>query len=422
VRDFRAAADLPSQERRLTAPTKIPALPNEVPMTQAKKPLIERPGHPVVKFAAQFSRDEIYAAALGALLTAAAYWLLGLASGDKPSAGLLAAVLPFVAPICEKPGLVAHYLGEGIGKWRAGAPLLASLRDSLFDGRAFRTVRADTLFHDPSYMTLMGLGTWLLAPDGMLAAGFLSAMSFGGAVLAAAVLEVATSELGYQRKCRWLEKRGFARDSYYETRYLIESDGPSSPAAVLDRLAQEFGLHDRSLVDIEDRYTAGGKFPEYNGREPSVRMRTASATATGSGVYLERANFQVVYSRAFEIGRNDASLFRCFAVRKDKFNLPVGREAGDALALSRYMKEPFEGGPIKFVREVARDPGGIFASVDALREEGAKAFWLEIKIRDDLDLLKRANEFVATHFPVQATTKNKRTLLDQHAEVMRQAA
>lgn len=384
----------------------------------AETALIERAEHPVVAFGKQLGRDEIYAAVLSAVLTAVAYWLLDLATEGEPSTALMAAVLPWVGPLLEKPGLVAHYVGEAVvAKKAEGGPLWGHLKRALTDGRAWKTVRADILFHDPAYTALMALGVVLFQPDGSAAVGFLAVLSFFGAVLVAALLEVSLVEHGYRRLARRLSGLGFAREGYWETRYLIVADDPRhSPEAVLEKLAARFGLADRMVLRYEDVYYGSAGLPGFNGRGGQLRMRSVWAD-DGAHLEPERRTLQVVYTRAAELGRDEPSLFRCFAVCKDKHAMPVPFGAEPPRPVLRAFR-PVEERKVVFWRHVARDPAGLLVTVDVMSRDGGSpsTYWIEAKVRSDLELLRAANEFIAMHFPVRGTTKGKRSLVEDMEE------
>lgn len=382
--------------------------------------LIERAANPIVAFGRQLGRDELYAAALGAVLTALVYAAIGWWHGGEAPVAVMAAVLPWVSPLCEKPGLVSHYVAEAFAaRRREGGGLGGHLRRSLLDGRALQTVRADLLYHDPAYAALMAAGIWVLQPEGAAAVAFLSVLAFSCAVAVAAGAEVATVELGFRRLVARLSRSGFAVESYHETRYLIVADGPeAAPEAVLDRIAREFGLGERMVLHYDDLYYRDHRLPGFNGRAPTVRLRTVRS-ADGACV---RRTVQAVYTRAAEIGRDDPSLFRCFAVRKDKLSMPV---PGDGVPAASLGAVGARGEPtaVRFSRVVARDPAGLFVSADVLeRPGGRRVFWIEAKVRGDLGLLKRANEFIAMRFPVRGTTKGKFSIVEGMEEFRRAEA
>jgi hypothetical protein len=374
-------------------------------LPHGKDRLIERPQSPSVVFGRQLGRDEAYAAVFAAITTGIAWFVLDLVE----AAGLgswHALAVPLVAPLLEKPGLIAHYVGEAVVRWRSGrGTLKQNLRRSLCDGRAFRTVRADILFHDPGYVAAMALGVWLLDPHDAAGAALLSLFAFLAALALAAVAEVAMTEASWVLFERRMRRLGFARDPFWETRYLIAGEEPwNSADNVLARVADRFSLKSYRIVEYEDRYHTSHGIPAFNGREPTIRIRTVRAVEDPSRVI--RCALQVVHTRAAEIGKDDPSLFRCFAIRKVKHTF-AGSEAEVGAALSR-LNAGAAVRTVLFRRGFARDPAGLLVSVDIPSHHGAGSeFWIECKVRDDLALLKQANEFVATHFPVRGTTRGK---------------
>lgn len=369
--------------------------------------LLERAGNPVISFGKQLGRDEIYAAVLAAVVTAIAYWILDFAFEGEPETMVLVMALPIVGPVLEKPGLLAHYVGEGVSNWRKeGGSFWSQIGKSLFDGRAWRTLRADLLFHDPAYAVLLSVGIALLAPQSGIAVGFLSVLSFFGAVMIAAAMEVGLVELAYRRQTDRLKHQGFDGEEYYETRYLIVADDDRhAPEAVLDRIIERFNLGNRSALFQKDSYFVRNNLGNYNGRAAKLRLRSIQDETTGK---VQARMLQVVYTRPDEYARNAASLFRCFPIRKAKFIRHLGNDIDEKKVLEAF-KVRGDGGDVAFSRIVARDPDGLFVSMDVMsRDDKAHStYWIEVKVRDDLELLGKANEFIAMNFPVRGTTKGK---------------
>ena len=232
----------------------------------------------------------------------------------------------------------------------------------------------------------------------------------------AATAEVALVELRHLRLGRSLKRAGFAAESYFETRYLLtDGDGRHAPATVLAELAGRLGLPERYELHIEDIYLPEHCLREANGRMPAVRLRTVR---DASGCAIRRA-LQVTFTRPGEVGRDDPSLFRCFAVDKEKFVLALPTE-GDAEASEAYREAARRLGVgrvskrVGFSRLVARDRSGLYLSADT--PGAARSFWVEAKVRRDLALLKEANATVATHFPVRGTTQGKFRIVERMAE------
>lgn len=371
--------------------------------------MLERPENPLVSFGKQLGRDEIYAAILSAVFTAVAYAIIDFLSNGDPSLWLTATVLPLVGPVLEKPGLVAHYVGEGVRDWRAqGGPLSGHIKRCLTDGRAWRTVRADVLYHDPAYTALMALGIAVFAPSSAVQVGLLTVIAFFGAVTVAALLEVAYVELRYKMYVKGLRQKGFETEDYYEVRYqLIEPPQDREAEQILDDMAAKFGLTERYNFSYEDKYFVAYGLRGFNHRSATLRFRDRR---TGDGSELCQRSLQAVYTHPREVRDAGVSLYRCFPVRKQKHYQRLENDTpfGDAL-------RAFQGGTglasardlnvVRFRRLAARDPNGLYVSIDVVGERPVLV--IEIKVRNDLQLLKQASDFVAMRYPVAGTTLSK---------------
>ena len=365
--------------------------------------LIDKPIHPIIRFGKQLTRDEMYAAIISALLTAAAYFIM--TSMLNMGAVAIAAILPFVGPVLEKPGLVAHYIKEGYQEHKEhGGSLYQHIRTALCDGRAWSTVRADILFHDPGYAGLMMLGMFVFTPQTVIAVGFLSVLSFVGGLVFATVLEVYYIEYTYNRHTKKLIKKGYEQEKYYESRYLVTNDGEPDhkPMAVFNKLKAHLDLPDVFEREYYDWYGKDGALM-FNGRECTTRYRERTSTEGGYDETFgpKKSTTQIVYSRPGQLDKNGASLFRCYFIEKDKFSL-IGEKT--------HENEE----SLRFSRMVARDPKGLFITVDCLNNgKPVDMYWIEVKVHpENLDMLLEANEYIAMMFPVQGTTHNKSRIVN----------
>ena len=235
----------------------------------------------------------------------------------------------------------------------------------------------------------------------------------------ASAIEVMFVDARYWLLGRRLRSAGFKDKSYFEARFMVDPEGDSrfAPTEVLSRLQERFGLSEQATHTYRDVYLTKHSLAVYNGRRPDLRFRER---LDEDGSASKRA-VQVMYTRSREVRDDRPGLYRCFATLKEKFgydfptNQPMPWEPADIpnakvarlvarLANAEGLKE------VRFTRHVARDPDGLFLSIDIPPQSPAPpgAYWLELKCRQkDLALLREASDYIAWKLPARATTKTK---------------
>lgn len=387
---------------------------------QSGAELVELTPNPYLSFGLRLGRDEIHAWVLSTAATLLASGLMHLFGGGV-SEGLRAVVLAVVGPLAEKPGLFVHYFREAFQRYKsAGAgqrkPPWHYVAQAIREG--WPSLRADLLYHDPAYTVLLWLLLRLTGSESVVGATLLAGVSFVAAIVIASGLEVLWVDFTYWRLFRILRRAGFVKKAYYEARFLVDPDDDAAcaPDKALDRLRQHFNLPVRTTYTYRDLYLTEHSLAVYNGRKPYLRLRQRCA-ADGS---VSKQAVQVMYTRAKEVPGAEVSLYRCFAARKEKagFDFPLDQEMPwsiDAIPDERVrmvVRRFSDTGPcreVRFQRHVAMDPQGLFISVDIppRSPHPAGAYWLEVKVRDDLDMLRNATAYIAWKLPVRATTKTK---------------
>ncbi|MBN2131660.1 MAG: hypothetical protein JW741_19330 [Sedimentisphaerales bacterium] len=382
--------------------------------------LVQLTPNPYLHFGLRLGRDEINAWLLSTGVTTAVGALLAVFGGLLPAAAH-APILAVVGPLAEKPGLLFHYVKAAFCTWREAPPgerrsRRYYVRQAVRDG--WPSLRADLLYHDPSYSILLWGLIRIAGNPSVPAVALLAAVSFFTAIAWASGLDVLWVHCAYKLLHVRLRYAGFVRKSYYEARFLVdpEDDTAFSPEKALDRLREHFALPVRTSYTYRDRYLTSLSSAVYNGRKPYVRFRQRTAE-DGS---VSKQAVQIMYTRSREVGRHATELYRCFVIRKEKFGFDFApdqsmpwkvEEIPDTLVarLVRRLGAEDRLKDVFFRRHVAMDPNGIFISVDMPPQYPAPdgTYWIEIKSRENLDTLHRVSDYIAWKLPVRATTQTK---------------
>ncbi|MBN2702763.1 MAG: hypothetical protein JXR23_00995 [Pontiellaceae bacterium] len=387
---------------------------------QAEKHLIELTPNPYLAFGMKLGRDECFAAVSSAFWTVVAKMLLSWLGGSIP-ASTVNLILAIVGPVSEKPALLFSYIRGAWKEYQATDPAERKpvgyyIRKVWKDG--WPTLRADLLYHDPSYTILL----WLLlhaAPSaGPLTVALLSGISFTAAVALASTAEVLFVEAAYSLRHVRLRRAGFVTKSYYEARFRINPAGDPAlaPAAILDHLQQEFGLEDRCTYTYRDVYLTELALAVYNGRKPYLRFRQRLKE---DGTVSKQA-LQVMHTHSKEIRDKTPDLYRCIATRKRKsgYDFPLDqpmpwttdeitnakvRNRVKQLQTGQCQKE------IQFQREVAISNTDRFVSVDHSNHNASSSdsYWIEVKSRNDLDFIRQITKHITQQYPVHGSTRLK---------------
>jgi hypothetical protein len=365
-------------------------------------------------------RDEVYAWVISTAATFAASALLPRVAGGL-SAGAYALILALVGPVAEKGGLFVHYFRGAFREFRRAEPgERRALRH--YVAKAIRagwpSLRADLLYHDPTYTVLLWVLLRVTGSQGMVGATLLAGVSFVAAVAIASALDVLWVDLMYALLHWRLRRAGFVTKSYYEARFLVDPEGDDtfSPQNTLDRLQAHFNLPVRTTHLYRDVYLTAHSLAVYNGRRPYLRFRQR----TDEDGSVSKQAVQVMYARAREVRTGSLSLYRCFTTLKQKsgFDFPLEEPMpwrtdqivdGEVARIVGRLSSTNEHREIKFRRHVAMDPHGLFVSVDIPPQSPAPtgAYWLEVKSRHDVEALRGASDYIAWKLPVRATTQMK---------------
>ena len=369
----------------------------------------------------RLGRDELIAAGWSAFWTTAAKIGFLLIGSKVFPLNVQAILLAVIGPIAEKPGLFTHYIAAARKQYRETPvadrePLWHYIK--VVCRKGWPTLRADLLFHDPSYAAILWLLLYSAPSAGPFATALFSVVSFVTGVFIASGLDVLAVHLMYRNLFRRLRQAGFVTKCYYEASFLVDPEGNEmfSPDKVLSQLQKHFGLSVRTSYTYRDIYLTKHSLAVYNGRRPYLRFRQRLAK-DGS---VSKQAVQIMYTHSREVKGGMANIYRCFARRKEKagfdFSLnqpmPWLPKAIADLKVARIVQclsntEVYN--EVKFTRHVIMEPDGILISVDIPPRSSVPngAYWLEVKSRNSLDTLRQASDYIAWKLPVHATTNTK---------------
>ncbi len=388
--------------------------------------LIELTPNPYVAFGIRLGRDELFAGLSSAFWTflfkLGFLWLGASLVGSH----FEMIVLAIVGPVFEKPALFTKYI---IDAWREykSAPPGERKPCSYYFKRIWRegwpTLRADLLYHDPAYSVLLWFMLWISPGAGLVSVAVLSAVSFITAVALASIAEVIAVECAYMWRHRRLQAAGFVMKSYYEARFMLDPDGDpdQAPQIVLDHLQRKFDLNDRKTFTYRDVYVTENCIAVYNGRKPYLRFRRR-LTADGE---VSKQAVQVMHTLSREVKIKSPGLYRCYAMHKRKlgYDFPLdgpmpwdSSEIPDTqvAGVVKGLQSGDQRREVRFSRDVAMSPKRLFISVDTPAEpkNDSGRYWLEVKVRDDMDLLRQVSDYIAWKLPVRAATQSRLELFD----------
>ncbi|MFH1400770.1 MAG: hypothetical protein ABIH41_04575 [Nanoarchaeota archaeon] len=377
----------------------------------AEKP-IELPLHPYLAAIKDFGSDELLAAVVDPVSTTI------LASVIPPH--LKGAILPFVGPVTEKIAFFPRHLLQARQIYRTmpverRKPFKHYFKEGVKHGST--NLLEDVMWHDPLYMGMMAAG--LQYTD--IHPGVLSAASYVIAVFAASGIIVAKAEARHHRTRKKLEKMGFVREEYYESRFHISTERP--PDDIIEAMYRRFGLSMVSTVKYDDVYLQTSLAGE-SGRRVKMRLRTRDRRPhekddTQYGRDPSRVStMQVIYTRAREQKvRNDQCNY--FPVHKEKhyrvMDAPIRTldEIRD-LEFAKQTKQWVDGNVRDGIRFERTNAHNEQLAVCTDRVDAKRPFYvLELKVYDDTTLLKEAMRYVMVDCPIVAhqTTWGKHDLI-----------
>jgi hypothetical protein len=252
----------------------------------------------------------------------------------------------------------------------------------------------DILIHDPVYILLMyiGLKTYSGTPVWML-----SFSSFVIAVFIVSFLEVYFLELWYKIFTLKLIKKGYKKETYYETRFIVNSD--IGVHNVMENLKYIYNLNDVTEdISYYDNYYDNKLF-EFNGRVPALRCRNIHTEN------IKKSKLEIIYTKTGELKPTELSQYRFFINKRDKFSIKK-IESSNKYHDSLKTKDTINN-LVTFDRTIYRNPEGLFITLDQVND---KYLVIEIKVFKDTRLLMDAMHSLMNKCNLTLTTHGKNVL------------
>lgn len=324
------------------------------------------------------------------------------------------ALLAFVGPVIEKIGFFPAHIKEAIELYRSTPKnhrrsLWSYLKKAMKNGSV--SLFEDLLIHDPLYVLLfLGLSLYPGIPVWLIAAA-----SFIAAIVTVAWLEVAWHEVRY-RLFQWkLKRAGFGKDSYFEARFFLHSDGEKTKE-LIEKLREGLKLSDPKELEYCDTYFTN-TLPKFSGRVPILRLRERTlGNCDAQTASKKNQTVQIVYARAQEEQEKKVDQFRFFLISKEKFyyrlNEPMPKTIEEIRnsKVKNLLKAKEEHKQVIFRRTLMHDETKkLLLTIDEPTKETHHCV-IEIKARNNPNLLISAMRFVMTEFPATQTTMPKSEL------------
>lgn len=364
---------------------------------------IRLPGSPFWNVFKRFGRDEMIALVINTVGTT----IIGLFAVPL-------ALLAFVGPVIEKVGFFPAHIKEAIELYRSTPKnhrrsLWSYLKKAIKNGSV--SLFEDLLIHDPLYILLFlalslypGIPVWLIA-----------AVSFIAAIVAVSWLEVTWHEIRYWLFQWKLKRAGFGKDSYFEARFFLHSDGEETKE-LIGKLREGLKLSDPKELEYCDTYFAN-TLPKFSGRSPILRLRErALGTCDVQTPSQKSQTVQIVYARTQEEQEKKVDQFRFFLIAKEKFYYRLRDPMPKTIAeignpkVEALLKADKEYKQVVFRRTLMHDETKkLLVTIDEPTKETHHCV-IEIKVRNNPNLLIGAMRFVMTEFPATQTTMPKSEL------------
>jgi hypothetical protein len=225
-------------------------------------------------------------------------------------------------------------------------------------------------------------------------------------VLVVAGIEVAKDEFLFRREKGALKKAGFTGESFYESRFVVNSGVP--PAELFAQVGKEFGLEFVGTTQYTDHYL-GVPLPSYSGRTVSFRLRSRGLFGHESFDHDTMHSLQVVYTRSRE-EKTATDQVRYFPSHKEKWYLPLEVQAHtlddlvgtqSRATFDKHFAVEGVSKSVYFDRMLTRNNELALCTDTFGTDRGS--YVVELKVWSDKKLLKEAMRYVMVECPVSAT-------------------
>jgi hypothetical protein len=223
----------------------------------------------------------------------------------------------------------------------------------------------------------------------------LAFLSFVLAVIIVSFFEVGIIELWY-KKFKYSLKEFFHSEKYYESRFKVSTES-INPIEFIEKMSNKFNLSSHKYYEYTDKYWKP-KLINFNGREGKVRERVIEC---GN---INTSRFEITYTKAGEIPQNILTQYRFFINQKEKFSTNA-----DTYNVKNYEKyyDKYVFNSIHFHRHSVKKIGGLYVAIDTIIRKDNQYSVIELKVFDDLELIKSAMEYVMSELNVVQTTLGK---------------
>ena len=379
-------------------------------------PLVRLPRRTLEGLNKDLLRAESSALVLSFVATALAFEVIQFVWHNNPPGWIIGTVLPLVGPLTEKPGLAFPYAitaSRNLRRKRLSfckhfpKEFWRTLKEENF----FRIIRADILFHDTFYTSLVFLLTTFVLSilerfiPGTLAAGLIALVSFITAAFIASYLEYQIVDWRLRRMLRYFRKKKATIIRYGERRYLKLHSGRE--ALFLDKMSRKLGLKSGRHAEYQDTMIRKSNCPEFNDWDSFAQIRTGT-----SGTNVQIICYQTVVVPASEISQG----FTYVDKIKIRIDIPTASLKAVRQALGRYANlylraESYLDPLFSFERDYVNNPDDVSIAVDTLKESEyvlvELKFWPDqIAKAEELDHYTTYNlHVVSTTQPRAITTK-----------------
>jgi len=305
-------------------------------------------------------------------------------------------LVSIAGPIIEKLGFYPAHFYEAYKKYKRQTvdKYRVFLKKAIKDGSV--SLLEDILIHDPVYILLMyaGLKTYSATPVWML-----SFLSFVIAVVVVSFLEVYFFEIWYKLFSRKLIKKGYKKESYYETRFIVNNT--YNVLTTIEEMKSEFNLVDK-IEDLSyvDNYF-DNKLIEFNGRAPLLRYRKSWKAREVD----PRSMLEIIYTKSGELKLTDLNQYRFFINKREKFTIDKtdeNKKHHSTFKIKNYIENI-----VVFKRSIYRNKKGLFLTIDYVKDD---YHVIELKVYEDKYLLMNAMKHLMDKCNLTMTTHGKNSL------------
>ncbi len=357
------------------------------------KKSIHIPEHPYKTEITSFGRDEMAWLTVNTIWTAVIDYMLH--NFPDVSEWVRKSLLSVGWPVVEKIGFFIPHLVQWLIKQHKNKEKnIKKLLQETFSWWS-ETLIKDIFLHDPLYIWMMYLGQEITPQTPTV---LLSFVSFISALLVVWMIKVWFDEGKFRYFCQTLQKRGFLQETYYEARIHINSSKEAEK--IFEDILKEFSIEERNTREYNDTYYAPKDFKYLGGRTARIRERIRK------NIDEVLYTWQLLFTKPQEYKTKDYEQYRYFPIKKNKFAFKADSIQEVRNVLQIFQKQQ-EWKQVQFQRRYGNDPYWLLVTMDTLQQWANKKYVIELKVHQDLDLLKEAIKKVLTDTSWEQHTHGK---------------